>query len=190
MPQHISKDGTLTLKGCNSGASQKILWKQNVTCLAHSKKHFKTNLAENWGGGCTVGQVTFRTPKNLLNSSRFYVINLWPNFDWHTTISQSARTDKTYPTSIGPYVRGRRKFSLLAISTSFWRCFINRAHHYQVVILLLPSSFSQPLHRSLLPLRQPCPLRSHYVLIGRLFSPCRESTFNVLNPGRLKPKLI
>ena len=51
MPQHISKDGSLTLKGCNSGASQKILWEQVVTCSAHSKEHFKTNLAEYWGGG-------------------------------------------------------------------------------------------------------------------------------------------
>ena len=38
------------IKGCNSGASQKILWEQVVTCSAHSKKHFKTNLAEYWGG--------------------------------------------------------------------------------------------------------------------------------------------
>ena len=49
------------IKGCNSGASQKILWKQVVTCSAHSKEHFKTNLAEYWGGGCTVGRVTSRT---------------------------------------------------------------------------------------------------------------------------------
>ena len=33
------------------GAFQKILWKQVVTCSAHSKKHFKTNLAEYWGEG-------------------------------------------------------------------------------------------------------------------------------------------
>ena len=39
------------IRGCNSGASQKILWKQVVTCSAHSKKHFKTNLAEYWGEG-------------------------------------------------------------------------------------------------------------------------------------------
>ena len=39
------------IKGCHSGASQKILWKQVVTCSAHSKKHFKTNLAEYWGEG-------------------------------------------------------------------------------------------------------------------------------------------
>ena len=44
------------IKGCDSSASQKILWKQVVTCLGYSKKHFKTNLAEYWGvGGCTVG---------------------------------------------------------------------------------------------------------------------------------------
>ena len=39
------------IKGCNSGASQKILWEQVVTCLGHSKEHFKTNLAEYWEGG-------------------------------------------------------------------------------------------------------------------------------------------
>ena len=51
------------VKGCNSGASQKILWEQVVTCSGHSKKHFITNLAEYWGGGgvCTVGQITSRT---------------------------------------------------------------------------------------------------------------------------------
>ena len=37
------------VKGCNSGASQKISWKQVVTCLAHIKKHFQTSLAEYWG---------------------------------------------------------------------------------------------------------------------------------------------
>ena len=48
------------IKGCNSGASQKILWKQIVTCSAHSKEHFKTNLAEYWGGGgCTVGRSSY-----------------------------------------------------------------------------------------------------------------------------------
>ena len=50
------------IKGCNSGASQKILWKQVVTCSAHSTEHFKTNLAEYRGeGDCTVGQIIFRT---------------------------------------------------------------------------------------------------------------------------------
>ena len=50
------------IKGCNSGAPQKVLWEQIVACSAHSKKHFKTNLAEYWGGGgFTVGQVTSRT---------------------------------------------------------------------------------------------------------------------------------
>ena len=39
------------IKGCNSGASQKILWEQIVTCSAHSKEHFKTNLAEYWWEG-------------------------------------------------------------------------------------------------------------------------------------------
>ena len=39
------------IRGCNSGASQKILWEQVVTCSAHSKKHFKTNLAEYRGRG-------------------------------------------------------------------------------------------------------------------------------------------
>ena len=38
------------IKGCNSGASQKILWKQVVTCSAHSEEHFKTSLAEYWRG--------------------------------------------------------------------------------------------------------------------------------------------
>ena len=57
------------IKGCNSGASQKILWKQIVTCLAHSKERFKTNLAEYWGGGgCTVGQVTSRTNSSPANT--------------------------------------------------------------------------------------------------------------------------
>ena len=37
------------IKGCNSGASQKISWKQVVMCLAHIKKHFQTSLAEYWG---------------------------------------------------------------------------------------------------------------------------------------------
>ena len=37
------------IKGCDSGASQKILWEQVVTCSGHSKEHFKTNLAEYWG---------------------------------------------------------------------------------------------------------------------------------------------
>ena len=49
-----AKDDTLTwyrLEGCNSSASQRILWEQAVTCSAHSKKHFKTNLAEYWGEG-------------------------------------------------------------------------------------------------------------------------------------------
>ena len=34
------------VKGCNSGASQKISWEQLVTCLTHSKEHCKTSLAE------------------------------------------------------------------------------------------------------------------------------------------------
>ena len=37
------------IKGCNSGASQKILWEQVVTCSAHFTENFKTNLAEYWG---------------------------------------------------------------------------------------------------------------------------------------------
>ena len=50
------------VKGCNSGASQKISWEQLVTCLAHCKEHSETSLAEYWGRwGCTVGQVTSRT---------------------------------------------------------------------------------------------------------------------------------
>ena len=106
---------------------------------------------------CTVGQVTSQTIKNFLNSSRLYVINLWPNFDWRTTISQLARTDKTYPTSIGPYVRGRRKFSLLATPSSFRRCFINRAHHYQVVILLLLPAPPPFLIHTILPATAPLP---------------------------------
>ena len=46
------KDGTLTtsLKGCNSGASQKISWEQLATCSAHSKEHFTTSLADTGGG--------------------------------------------------------------------------------------------------------------------------------------------
>ena len=55
------------IKGCNSSASQQILWKQVVSCLAHDKKQFKTNLAKyGVGGGVgTVDQVTFRTSKHL-----------------------------------------------------------------------------------------------------------------------------
>ena len=53
------------VKGCNSGASQKISREQVVTCLAHSKEHFKPILAEYWGGGCTVYQVTSRTKREL-----------------------------------------------------------------------------------------------------------------------------
>ena len=40
----------LYVKGCNSDASQNILWVQVVTCLAHSRKHFKTSLADCWIG--------------------------------------------------------------------------------------------------------------------------------------------
>ena len=39
------------IKGCDSDASQKILWEQVVTCSGHSEEHFKTNLAEYLGGG-------------------------------------------------------------------------------------------------------------------------------------------
>ena len=54
------KDGTLTtsLKGCNSGASQKISWEQLVTCSAHSKEHFTTSLADT-GGGWVHGRSSF-----------------------------------------------------------------------------------------------------------------------------------
>ena len=38
-------------KGCNSGASQRISWKEVVSCLAHSKEHFKPSLAEYCGKG-------------------------------------------------------------------------------------------------------------------------------------------
>ena len=59
----------LFLKGCNSGASRIISWEEVVSCLAHSKEHLKTSLAEYWGwggaggggGGYTVGQITSRT---------------------------------------------------------------------------------------------------------------------------------
>ena len=37
------------VKGCVFGTSQKISWEQLVTCLAHSKEHCKTSLAEYWG---------------------------------------------------------------------------------------------------------------------------------------------
>ena len=36
------------VKGCNSGASQKISREEVVTCLAHSKERFKPSLAEYW----------------------------------------------------------------------------------------------------------------------------------------------
>ena len=47
------------IKGCNSGASQKILWEQTVTCSGHVKEHFKTNLAEYWGGGGVHGRSSY-----------------------------------------------------------------------------------------------------------------------------------
>ncbi len=80
------------IKGCNSGASQKILWEQVVTCSGHSKEHFKTNLAEYWGGGgCTVGQVTSRT-----------------------TVSQSViEWGKTERWSAGPWCRPSRQCFVL-----------------------------------------------------------------------------
>ena len=62
------------VKGCNSGASQKILWKQVVTCSAHSKKHCKTNLAENLGGGGGVGG-------SLLAGRRNSTRDLWALID-------------------------------------------------------------------------------------------------------------
>ena len=44
------------VKGSNYGAFRKISWEQVLTCLAHSKEHFKSSLAEHcgmgeWGGG-------------------------------------------------------------------------------------------------------------------------------------------
>ena len=47
------------IKGCDSGASQKILWEQVVTCSGRSKEHFKTNLAEYWGGGGVHGRSSY-----------------------------------------------------------------------------------------------------------------------------------
>ena len=47
------------IKGCNSNAFQKIVWKQIVTCLPHSKKHFKTNLAEYWRGVGVQGRSSY-----------------------------------------------------------------------------------------------------------------------------------
>ena len=63
-----AKDGTLTLRAVTPVRPEQV-----VTCSAHSNEHFKTNLAEYWGGGgkrgggrvvgkgCTIGQVTSRT---------------------------------------------------------------------------------------------------------------------------------
>ena len=47
------------VKCCNSNASQKILWKQVVTCSGHSTEHFKTNLAEYWGWGGVHGMSSY-----------------------------------------------------------------------------------------------------------------------------------
>ena len=52
------------VKVCNSAASQKISWEDLITYYAHSKEHFKTNLAE-YCGWCTVGQVTSRTNREI-----------------------------------------------------------------------------------------------------------------------------
>ena len=41
-----AKDGTLTLRAVTLVHPKNILWEEVVTCLGHSKKHFKTNLAE------------------------------------------------------------------------------------------------------------------------------------------------
>ena len=70
------------IKGCNSDASQQILWKQVVPCSALSRKHFKTSLADycgggrvggGGGGGCTVGQVSFQTTTQVHRLVRFGV---------------------------------------------------------------------------------------------------------------------
>ena len=45
-----AKDGALTLR-IVTGAFQKILWEQVVTCSALSKKHFETNLTQYWRVG-------------------------------------------------------------------------------------------------------------------------------------------
>ena len=67
-------------KGCNSGPPQKILWKQVVTCSAHSKKHFKINLVEYWGRECTVGQVTSRTMCCFCRSSWCIILEVKVSF--------------------------------------------------------------------------------------------------------------
>ena len=47
------------VKGCSSGASQKISWEQVVTCLAHSTEHSKTSLAEYHPGGWMHGRSSY-----------------------------------------------------------------------------------------------------------------------------------
>ena len=59
------------VKGCNSGASQKNLEKQVVTCSAHFKEHVKTSLDDTGVEGmeerkCTVGQDISRTMYNCI----------------------------------------------------------------------------------------------------------------------------
>ena len=49
------------VKGCNSGASQRILSEQVVTCLVHSKELIlpstgREGAAGGGGGGCTIGR--------------------------------------------------------------------------------------------------------------------------------------
>ena len=60
------------VKGCIFGASQKISWEQLVTCLAHSKEHCKTSLAEYWGRGAPVGHVTSRTTKKVTHCMEYW----------------------------------------------------------------------------------------------------------------------
>ena len=74
-------------KGRNSGAFQTILWKQVVTCSAHSKKHFKTNLAEYCEGGGGHGRANYLPDYCLVSTHVWQVthalmwsVNLWYNF--------------------------------------------------------------------------------------------------------------
>ena len=53
-----AKDGALTLR-IVTGAFQKILWEQVVTCSALSKKHFETNLTQYWRVGRSARSVSY-----------------------------------------------------------------------------------------------------------------------------------
>ena len=107
------KDGTVTLKSCNSGASQKNSWEQVVPCLAHSKKHFKTSLAKYWelgvGVGCTVGQVTSRAKRNgRIQQISVTFVKKKERKKYKQTVFLIHRNLKTTTTSTGLFFRSSK----------------------------------------------------------------------------------